>query len=162
MNPKYDAHHLDFTLASTKHKNSEDNNSSANTKILCLAADCVYWESLFKPFVATLRSLVEEHNADVLVCHVKRWKKDERFFKMCRKHFQVMLVREHTNVEMLPCEGKNKNEDPGRSGIKNDYDDDDEDDDEGPEETSPEQPQRRTIQRIYRLSRKKQRGDKKM
>ncbi|KAH9122357.1 hypothetical protein LEN26_010299 [Aphanomyces euteiches] len=58
-------------------------------RLLCVAADCVYWENLFQPFFETVRALVVDHNVDVLLAHVKRWKRDERFFKLCRKHMRV-------------------------------------------------------------------------
>ena len=65
-----------------------------NSPPLIIASDCVYWECLFTPFFETLRILVEEYNCTVLISHVKRWKKDEKFFNMCRKKMNVDIVKE--------------------------------------------------------------------
>ncbi|RHZ00206.1 hypothetical protein DYB35_000622 [Aphanomyces astaci] len=67
---------------------------------VCVAADCVYWEALFEPFFHTVRALVVDHHVDVILAHVKRWKKDERFFKMCRKHMQVIQLVEDVSLEL--------------------------------------------------------------
>ena len=61
---------------------------------LIIASDCVYWECLFIPLFKTLCFLVEEHGCTVLISHVKRWKKDQKFFDMCRKRMNVEIIKE--------------------------------------------------------------------
>jgi hypothetical protein len=51
---------------------------------LVVAADCIYWECLFEPLCRTLRMLVSR-GCHILLSHVKRWKKDAKFFAMCKK-----------------------------------------------------------------------------
>jgi predicted nicotinamide N-methyase len=68
---------------------------------LVIAADCVYWEHLFEPLFITVRELVAR-GCEVIICHVKRWKKDEKFFKMCRKCMTVELLSEVK--DMIPAE----------------------------------------------------------
>ena len=70
--------------------------------LLVIAADCVYWEILFKPLYDTMKELITIYNAEIIISHVKRWKKDEKFFKMCRKSFVVELLEEVT--ELVPAE----------------------------------------------------------
>ena len=71
-------------------------------RIVCIAADCVYWEVLFVPLFETLKSLVLDYHVDVVIAHVKRWKKDEKFFKMCRKVMRVEVLLER--LDMVPHE----------------------------------------------------------
>ena len=66
---------------------------------LIIASDCVYWACLYKPFFETLCICVEEYNCTVLISHVKRWKKDEKFFAMCRKKMSVEIVKEDVSYE---------------------------------------------------------------
>lgn len=74
----------------------------SNSRVLVIAADCVYWEILFKPLCDTLKDLVTEYNAEIIMSHVRRWKKDEKFFKMCRKSMTVELLEEIR--ELVPAE----------------------------------------------------------
>lgn len=60
---------------------------------LVLAADCVYWEELFEPLVDTLVHLTNS-GAIVLMAHVRRWKKDAKFFKLCQKRLTVEKIHE--------------------------------------------------------------------
>lgn len=71
-------------------------------QVYCIAADCVYWECLFQPLFDTVKSLVITHGVDIIIAHVKRWKKDEQFFKMCRKAMNVEVLVE--TIEMVPHE----------------------------------------------------------
>jgi predicted nicotinamide N-methyase len=70
--------------------------------VLVIAADCVYWESLFKPLYDTITKLVSQYNCEIIISHVRRWKKDEKFFKMCRKTMIVELLEEIR--EYVPAE----------------------------------------------------------
>jgi predicted nicotinamide N-methyase len=74
----------------------------SNSPVLVIAADCVYWEILFKPLCDTLKDIVTEYNAEIIMSHVRRWKKDEKFFKMCRKIMTVELLEEIR--ELVPAE----------------------------------------------------------
>jgi predicted nicotinamide N-methyase len=58
-----------------------------------LAADCVYWEELFAPLVDTLTHLTAS-GAPVLMAHVRRWKRDAKFFKLCQKKLHVEKLYE--------------------------------------------------------------------
>lgn len=51
---------------------------------LVIAADCVYWECLYEPLFQTLKSLLAK-GCKVIISHVRRWKKDGKFFAMCKK-----------------------------------------------------------------------------
>lgn len=75
--------------------------------LLVIAADCVYWECLYQPFLNTLTDLVSR-GATILIAHVRRWKKDGKFFQMCKRQGITVDVihevidqetNEHTNVK---------------------------------------------------------------
>lgn len=51
---------------------------------LVIAADCVYWECLFEPLFQTIKDLTAT-GCKVIIAHVRRWKKDGKFFALCRK-----------------------------------------------------------------------------
>lgn len=71
-------------------------------KPLIIAADCVYWECLFEPLFHTLRDCITL-GCKVIIAHVRRWKKDGKFFAMCRKAgFTVTTLVEV--VEVVPHE----------------------------------------------------------
>ena len=78
------------------------NEFDQNIPLLIIAADCVYWEVLFKPLCDTIKELITKYNAEVIISHVKRWKKDEKFFRMCRKIADVELLDEVR--ELIPAE----------------------------------------------------------
>jgi predicted nicotinamide N-methyase len=52
---------------------------------LIIAADCVYWEHLHEPLLHVLSHYTMQ-GSHVLLSNVRRWKKDHRFFKLCKKH----------------------------------------------------------------------------
>lgn len=76
--------------------------------LLVIAADCVYWESLFEPFLQTLLRLTELPQCqEIIISHVRRWKRDGKFFQMCSKRGLIVEVihelvdqevNEHTGV----------------------------------------------------------------
>jgi len=73
------------------------------TPPLIVAADCVYWESLFDILVDTLYLVCHRTGARVLMSHIRRWKKDAKFFKLCtKKGLNVDLLSE--TVEHVPAE----------------------------------------------------------
>jgi hypothetical protein len=59
-----------------------------------IAADVVYWESLFVPLLQTIALLCNEYDCDVVIAHVKRWKKDSKFFALCKKHNLIVTILE--------------------------------------------------------------------
>ena len=69
---------------------------------LILAADCIYWECLFEVLVDSLCELLAIPGARVLMSHVRRWKKDARFFKLCTKRGLSVTVLQET-VEHVPA-----------------------------------------------------------
>jgi predicted nicotinamide N-methyase len=66
---------------------------------LVIAADCVYWECLYAPLLDTLRVLVVDYGCTVIMSHVRRWKKDGKFFSSCRKYMNVDTVVEIVDKE---------------------------------------------------------------
>ena len=69
---------------------------------LVIAADCVYWECLYEPLFITMRALITR-GCRIIISHVRRWKKDGKFFAMCRKAgFSVTTLVE--DVVMVPAE----------------------------------------------------------
>lgn len=69
---------------------------------LVIAADCVYWECLFQPLFSTMKRIVD-NGGEVIMSHVKRWKKDTKFFNLCKKNGMLVdvLVEE---ITMIPNE----------------------------------------------------------
>jgi predicted nicotinamide N-methyase len=65
---------------------------------LIIASDCVYWECLYQPLFETLSTLTS-FGCDVYIAHVKRWKKDGKFFSMCKKSMEVKILEE--NIEHI-------------------------------------------------------------
>lgn len=70
--------------------------------LLVVVADCVYWECLFQSLADTLAALCAA-GCTVLMSHVKRWKKDARFFKLCSRGGLAVEVLLET-VEMVPAD----------------------------------------------------------
>lgn len=58
---------------------------------LIVAADCIYWECLFDILAQTLSELCGK-GSRVIMSHVKRWKKDSKFFKLCVKKGLMVTV----------------------------------------------------------------------
>ena len=58
-----------------------------------LASDCVYWEHLFDPLRKTIQLFVDAGSV-VFMSHVKRWKKDTKFFHDCAKTMKVQVLDE--------------------------------------------------------------------
>ena len=68
---------------------------------LILTTDCVYFEHLFEPLFHTLTEFTRL-GCIVLMCHVRRWKRDNKFFAMCKKTMNIEVLKE--NIEYLPHE----------------------------------------------------------
>jgi len=73
-----------------------------------IAADVVYWECLFGPLVDTLVYLCNVCHCTIIVAHIKRWKKDNKFFGLCKKRNlivetlheeKIMIQHEHTKED---------------------------------------------------------------
>lgn len=69
---------------------------------LVIAADCVYYQCLFRPLFLTIKGLTDR-GCVVIIAHVKRWKKDAKFFGMCRKHGMTVQLL-HEIIEIIPAE----------------------------------------------------------
>lgn len=65
---------------------------------IVIAADCLYWESLFVPFLNTLCA-VTELGGIVILSYVKRWKKGNKFFAMCKRKLSVEMTYEQIDVD---------------------------------------------------------------
>ncbi|CAM9326309.1 unnamed protein product, partial [Phaeothamnion confervicola] len=70
----------------------QDDVRFANCDVV-VAADCVYWESLFVPLLDTL-SWFTAGGATVILAHVRRWKRDARFFRACARRMSVECLHE--------------------------------------------------------------------
>jgi hypothetical protein len=69
---------------------------------LVIAADVVYFESLFQP-LSEVFELLCSRGCTIIVSHVKRWKRDAKFFQLCKKkNLEVVILSE--SVEHLPHE----------------------------------------------------------
>lgn len=92
-------------------KEGEEEDEEEDEDLLIVAADCVYWESLYQPFFDTLLQLLSppsysggeeqppkrlrrKRRVRVLYSHVRRWKRESKFFSLCRKHLQVDVLQE--------------------------------------------------------------------
>ena len=58
--------------------------------LLVIASDVVYWESLFQPLYDTILQIFHQvqnygGTCSIIISHVKRWKKDTKFFQMIKK-----------------------------------------------------------------------------
>jgi len=71
-----------------------ENDLNSKESPLIIASDCVYWECLFIPFYNTLYTFVVEMGCTAFISHIKRWKKDQKFFVMCKKFMNVEVVKE--------------------------------------------------------------------
>lgn len=63
-----------------------------------LAADCVYFEPAFPLLVSTLESLLAPGSV-CYFCFKKRRRADIRFFKLARKIFDIVEIRDDPDVE---------------------------------------------------------------
>ena len=72
----------------------KENDLNSKESPLIIASDCVYWECLFTPFYNTLYTFVVEMGCIAYISHIKRWKKDQKFFVMCKKFMNVEVVKE--------------------------------------------------------------------
>lgn len=76
---------------------------------LVLAADVVYYEYLYEPLLRTLRWLFEGKQTEEMAFvmgHLRRWKKDNVFFRKARKWFNVEVLW----IDRGSCQGS-------RSGV---------------------------------------------
>ena len=88
-------------LAAVRTGVDEPGGESAPLPLLVVVADCVYWECLFQSLADTLAALCAAGHI-VLMSHVKRWKRDARFFKLCaRAGLAVETLLE--TIEMVPA-----------------------------------------------------------
>lgn len=62
--------------------------------LLVIASDCVYWEHLFQPLYDTLLYLINHYKCHIIISHVRRWKRDAKFFQMCSKTMLVEKLHE--------------------------------------------------------------------
>jgi predicted nicotinamide N-methyase len=84
------------------------NQLNPSLPLLVLAADCVYWETLYNPLYQTIHSLVVNHNATILMSYVKRWKKCEKFFKLFQKVNEIKVILMKESVDWIRDENTNK------------------------------------------------------
>lgn len=59
-----------------------------------VAADVVYFKELHEPLLDTLKVLINDYGAVAFIAHTKRWRRDDKFFSSCRKHFEVSVLAE--------------------------------------------------------------------
>eukprot|EP00668_Euglena_longa_P029717 GGOE01037085.1.p1 GENE.GGOE01037085.1~~GGOE01037085.1.p1 ORF type:complete len:173 (+),score=53.32 GGOE01037085.1:143-661(+) len=75
-----------------------DDHDALQAVDLVLVADCVYWEELFAPLVATLRHFTAQ-GALVLMAHVRRWTRDNRFFRLAARQMQLQVVQQQVGQD---------------------------------------------------------------
>ena len=76
------------SLSSSSEPSSSDSNVVSYPPLfdVLLAADCVYWEALHAPLKSTLLSLLSNcPSAVCLIAGVRRWKRDNAFYKSINK-----------------------------------------------------------------------------
>ena len=79
-----------------------NSSSSKGEAPVVIAADCVYWECLYESLFHTFKDLIAV-GCKVILSHMRRWKKDSKFFAMCRKAgWKVTML--HEAVRTVPAE----------------------------------------------------------
>ena len=82
--------------------NSGSSSSSVQyTPTLVIASDCVYWEHLFEPLYNTILLLTTVYNCDIIISHVKRWKKDTKFFNMCQRNGHMTVEKLIEKIDII-------------------------------------------------------------
>lgn len=77
-----------------------------DTKPLIIAADCIYWECLYDPFLTTILNFISI-GCEILIAHVRRWKKDGKFFALCRKRGLIISIL-HEVIDSVVNENTNQ------------------------------------------------------
>lgn len=67
---------------------------------IILLADCIYLECLFEPLVSTLCEVMQKPGAVAYLCYKKRRRADAKFFKLLRKHFDLVELKVETLRKM--------------------------------------------------------------
>ena len=75
--------------------------------LLVIASDCVYWEHLFQPLYETLLYLTR-HGCHVIISHVRRWKRDSKFFQLCTKTMLVEKLHEQLDYVTEEFDGSKR------------------------------------------------------
>jgi predicted nicotinamide N-methyase len=153
------ADHLSRT-ADLHHSASSTVSSPPTT--LVIAADCVYWEHLYEPFYQTLLYFVCELGATVVLSHVKRWKRERKFFTLVSRRMRLEVLFE--TVEMVPDEDPHcKAAPPPRGADVAEPGDNGGQDTGGTAEHEEEETReggthrlRRQVSRVYRLTKKEE------
>ena len=69
--------------------------TNPSAQLVVVLADCVYWECLYQCLYETLFVLINNYNAVVLMGHVKRWKKENKFFNLIKKTINIEVLQEN-------------------------------------------------------------------
>lgn len=69
--------------------------TNPSAQLVVVLADCVYWECLYQCLYETLFVLINDYNAVVLMGHVKRWKKENKFFNLIKKTINIEVLQEN-------------------------------------------------------------------
>ena len=69
--------------------------ANPTAQLVVVLADCVYWECLYQCLYDTLFALINNYNAVVLMGHVKRWKKENKFFNLIKKTINIDVLQEN-------------------------------------------------------------------
>jgi len=88
--PSCHIHSLELCWGNVEHYERALKTSSSASPLI-IASDCVYWEHLFIPLIDCLLYFTSR-GSRVIMSHVKRWKKDERFFRLCKKKNKTVKV----------------------------------------------------------------------
>ena len=80
---------------------STSSSSAQYAPTLVIASDCVYWEHLFEPLYNTVLLLTTVYNCDIIISHIKRWKKDTKFFNMCQRNGQMTVEKLIEKIDII-------------------------------------------------------------
>lgn len=103
--------------ACTNHSQSleEPSLSPSPPYLLIIASDCVYWECLFDPLFSTIIEIFNQvkrygGQCSFIISHVKRWKKDNKFFAMCKKSpvLDIEVLHEKMDVVVESYDGSSR------------------------------------------------------
>lgn len=76
-------------------------NAGISRKPIIIATDCVYFEHLFESLYHTLNEFASL-GCVIIMCHVRRWKKEGKFFTMCKKTMKCETLNE--DIRRVPDE----------------------------------------------------------
>lgn len=75
--------------------------SNISIPTIIIAADVIYWECLFLPLIESISYLCHTYQCKIFIAHIKRWKKDQKFLLLAKKHkLLVNILQENITMEI--------------------------------------------------------------